>query len=512
MLGACEMSRSSFGQMQIPGYDIKSVVGRGGMSTVFVAVQESLGRDVALKVMNPTFVTDGEFQKRFLNEGRIVARLRHPNIVVIYDVGVHQRYHYLSMSYLPGGTLKERITSDLSLSQKLAIVDKVADALAYAHARGIVHRDIKPQNILFDEDDSPVLTDFGIAKSASADTKITTTGTTLGSIPYMSPEQVRSAAVDHRADLYSFGVVFWELLTGELPYTAETQFALAFKHINEPIPKLPPALAPFQQVMNRLLAKTPEERYPSVAALKHALDAISLTPDAESGPPPDLQTTMLNPSGWSAGAEFPPATRGSGDPTRKRQLWLRPVVGASVALTVLAVAAYFVLGPFGPSLRGVPSGTGAVTGGAPAVQTRVEPPTGRHIVAPLPESEGAGSGQGSAAAPPQGPDRLSVLRAQAARQWQAGNFVAPPGNNAFETYRAILRLEPDDTEAAGKLLEIGRIQLGRRALEDAERLLREGRRQEALHATEIGLRVVPHDGGLLAMRDRLRNKTADEGH
>jgi hypothetical protein len=105
-----------------------------------------------------------------------------------------------------------------------------------------------------------------------------------------------------------------------------------------------------------------------------------------------------------------------------------------------------------------------------------------------------------------------VLRAQAARQWQAGNFVAPPGNNAFETYRAILRVEPDDTEAAGKLLEIGRIQLGRRALEDAERLLREGRRQEALHATEIGLRVAPHDGGLLAMRDRLRNKTADEGH
>jgi len=480
------------------------------MSTVFAAVQESLGRDVALKVMNLTLVTDDEFQKRFLNEGRIVARLRHPNIVIIYDVGIHRRYYYLSMSYLPGGTLKGRITAGLGLSQKLAIIDKIADALGYAHDRGIVHRDIKPQNILFDEDDLPVLTDFGIAKSVSADTKLTTTGTTLGSIPYMSPEQARSAAVDHRADLYSLGVVFWELLTGELPYTAETQLALAFKHITEPIPHLPSALARFQPVMNRLLAKIPEERYPSVAELKRALDAVSPAPDTDTAPPPDLQATVLNPAAWPARAGLPAVASATGEATRIRPVWLRPVVGAGMALAALSVAAYFIFQPIGPSLRGGPSDTGGATGGAPVVDTPPRAPTGRQVVAPPAEPEGARSG-GSAAASPQGTDRLSVLRAQAARQWKARNYVAPPGDNAFETYRAILRVEPHDTEAADKLLEIGRIQLGRQALEDAERLLREGRRQEALQRTEMGLRLAPDDRGLSAMHQRIRKQTAEEG-
>jgi multidrug efflux pump subunit AcrB len=235
-------------------------------------------------------------------------------------------------------------------------------------------------------------------------------------------------------------------------------------------------------------------------------EAVSLSP------PAGLQATVLNPTGGPAAAELPAATRGSGESARKRSMWLRLVVGAGMALAVVSVAAYFIFRPIGPSVRGGPSDTGGAAGGAPVLETRALPPTGRHIVAPPPEPEGAASGQGSAAAPPLGPDRLTALRAQAARQWQAGNFVAPPGDNAFETYRAILRLEPHDTEAADRSLEIGRIQLGRQALEDAERLLREGRREEALQATVMGLRLAPNDRALSAMRDSLERQNAAGRH
>jgi hypothetical protein len=244
--------------------------------------------------------------------------------------------------------------------------------------------------------------------------------------------------------------------------------------------------------------------------LREEHGARDATQETESlSPPSGLQVTGPGPAAWPVGAGLPAAagatTKSARAPRVKRRVW--PAVGAAITVAVLSVAAYLVFRPTGPSFLGGPTETGGATGGSSAVPTRAVRPADRHVTSPA--KPNSGETGGVVAEPPQKAEPLSALRARAARQWQAGNYVAPPGDNAFETYRAILRVEPHDTEAADKLLEIGRIQLGRQALEDAERLLREGRRQEALQRTEMGLRLVPNDRGLSAMRNRLTRQDAE---
>jgi serine/threonine-protein kinase PpkA len=207
--------------MHIPGYQIERELGQGGMAIVYLALQESLHRHVALKVIKPVLTTDEEFAQRFLREGRIIAQLSDPHIVTVYDIASYEGTYYLSMEYLPGDTLQQRIREGLPLKDALAVARAIAGALHYAHHRGIIHRDIKPQNILFRENGSPVLTDFGIAKTLGSSTIMTRTGLSIGTPRYMSPEQIRGQDVDARADLYSFGVLFYEMLTGNVPYNAE---------------------------------------------------------------------------------------------------------------------------------------------------------------------------------------------------------------------------------------------------------------------------------------------------
>jgi serine/threonine-protein kinase PpkA len=189
--------------MHIPGYQIERELGRGGMAIVYLALQESLHRHVALKVIKPILTSDEEFAQRFLREGRIIAQLSDPHIVTVYDIASHDNTYYLSMEYLPGGNLQQRIREGLPLGEALPVARAIAGALHYAHRRGIIHRDIKPQNILFRENGEPVLTDFGIAKTLGTTTVMTRTGLSIGTPRYMSPEQIRGQAVDTRADLYS---------------------------------------------------------------------------------------------------------------------------------------------------------------------------------------------------------------------------------------------------------------------------------------------------------------------
>jgi serine/threonine-protein kinase PpkA len=514
------MNQALSKNVQIPGYEIKSVLGYGGMSTVYLAVQESLGREVALKVMNTTLVTDAEFQQRFLNEGRIVARLRHPNIVVVYDVGAQGQCYYLSMSYLPGGTLTERISRGLDLDQKVAIMRRIAEGLGYAHDRGIIHRDIKPQNVLFDEDGSPVLTDFGIAKSLVAETHLTTTGMTFGSVPYMSPEQAKSAAVDHLSDLYSLGVVFWEVLTGELPYRADTHLALAFKHATQPIPDLPPALARFQPVLNRLLAKTPEERFASVHEMIDALDRVPGGDDPDATVyGSDFEKTVVDFGAWPGKesslqtATAPGAPAIEDEPVGKRRLPLLGIAGGGMTVLLLAAAAYFVFRPIGPGLIGGPpyaerpsSASNSVAETGPAAEPRrpVDTPASQES-----EERPAKPNSSAATAAEEVQGRLAQLQRQAEVQWRAARYTAPPGDNAFETYSNILRLDPANEKARDKLLQIGRIQLGKQSLTEANRLLGQGKLQEALQQAEIGLRVTPGNRELLAVRDRIKKLQHD---
>ena len=260
--------------MEIPGYKIEHEIGKGGMATVYLALQEALERYVALKVLSPALTADSSYTERFLKERRIVARLNHTNIVTVFDSGVHNNSYYLAMEYLPGGTLEQRIEDGLDVAQALGVVKTILGALGYAHHEGFIHRDIKPLNILFREDETAVLTDFGIARLVDGGTQLTIPGTAIGSPHYMSPEQIRGQAVDSRADLYSVGIVFYRMLTGKLPYSADNLVALALMHTTAPIPVFPDEYSKFQPILSKLLAKEPENRFASAKEVIHALQTI----------------------------------------------------------------------------------------------------------------------------------------------------------------------------------------------------------------------------------------------
>lgn len=266
----------------IPGYRIIRELGRGGMATVYLAEQLSLGREVALKVLNPALAADGDFAARFLHEARITGAFRHRHLLAVLDAGRSGEYLYLAMEYVPGGSAAALRGGDPASIRRCLI--EVAGALAYAHERGIVHRDIKPDNILIREDGSFLLSDFGVARSAHATRVLTAPQSAIGTPGYMSPEQWRGAAIDGRADLYSLGIVAYELLTGRLPFTGADGWSTGMQHINAPRPLLPPALADWQPVLDHLLAVDPAARYADAKALAAALGGPAATDAPVSNP------------------------------------------------------------------------------------------------------------------------------------------------------------------------------------------------------------------------------------
>ena len=258
----------------IPGYDIEGEIGEGAMANVYLATQRSLERKVALKVMAAALAADPSFCERFLREGKTLARLSHPHTVTIHDIGNVGELYYMAMEYLPNGTLKERIAAGLTPEQGVTLIRQIASALGYAHAQGLVHRDVKPANILFRADGTAVLSDFGIAKSLDDRTQFTQAGFAVGTPSYMSPEQARGQEIDGRADLYALGVVLYEILVGKLPYNGTDALSTALAHLTEPLPELPVHHGRYQDVLRKLLAKDPAERFPDAAALLRALDEL----------------------------------------------------------------------------------------------------------------------------------------------------------------------------------------------------------------------------------------------
>ncbi|MGY4817752.1 protein kinase domain-containing protein [Pseudomonas chlororaphis subsp. piscium] len=289
--------------MEIPGYAIERELGDGAMATVYLATQRSLERKVALKVMAAALAADRSFCERFLREGKTLARLSHPHTVTIYDIGNVGHFYYMAMEYLPNGTLKERIAEGLSAEQGLVYLRQIALALGYAHAQGLVHRDVKPANILFRANGSAVLSDFGIAKSLEDRTQFTQAGFAVGTPSYMSPEQARGQQIDGRADLYALGVVFYEILTGKLPYTGSDSLSTALAHLTEPLPELPMTHGRYQGILRKLLAKDPAERFADADALIAALDHL---PPAG---PADAEATQIRP------LPLPPAAAGQSGAT-----------------------------------------------------------------------------------------------------------------------------------------------------------------------------------------------------
>lgn len=246
--------------MKIPGYRVQSQLGNGGMAKVYLAIQESFDRPVALKVMLPELAANPTFGERFQREAKLCAQMNHPHIVPVYEVGNVDKCHFLSMEYVPGGTLKEKMQKGIRPDEAEQILKEIAGALQHASDLDIIHRDIKPDNIMFRKDGSAVLMDFGIARPTVSSDELTQMGTVVGTPKYMAPEQHRGQGVDPRADIYSLGVVFFEMLTGKPPFTADDPMALGIKHISEPVPLLPVALKKYQPLIRRLLAKSPEKR------------------------------------------------------------------------------------------------------------------------------------------------------------------------------------------------------------------------------------------------------------
>lgn len=282
-------------------YELQSKIGDGGMAAVYKALDLRLNRVVAVKILRDSYAADPQFLARFKREAEQAASLNHPNIVRVFDVGDEGDVHYIVMEYVEGSSLKDVILNEapLPISRALEFGAQIADGIGYAHSTGLIHRDIKPQNMLIDTSGRVKVTDFGIAKSANAST-LTEAGITLGTVHYFSPEQAKGQAVMPQSDIYSIGVVLYEMLTGRIPFDSDNPVALALKHIEEmppPLRRYNPGIPPVvEQIVLKALSKDPNQRFSTAAQLSKALR--NLEAQTEQGtmaqrpvsPPPPNQT------------------------------------------------------------------------------------------------------------------------------------------------------------------------------------------------------------------------------
>ena len=418
--------------IHIPGYRILRPVGEGGMASVFLAVQESLDREVALKVMAPALAANAEFTDRFLKEGRITAKLSHPNLVTVFDIGSHGTVYYLAAEYIPGGTLRERVDKGLSVGESLDIVCDVARGLQFAHDMGFVHRDVKPGNVLFKADGTAVLADFGIAKAMDAKSGATMAGASIGTPDYMSPEQARAEQVDGRSDLYSLGVMLYEMLTGETPYQASDPFTVALMHVTQPVPTLPPEHAWLQPLLDGLMAKSVDNRLASgdsfVAAVEQLLAAA---PEAEAlkAAAPARKRGGARRSGNTTlrGAKAVERSAESGLPR-----WLLP---AGVAVAVGALALILVLWLL-PATDEKPAEIGDSTEPALPPVVLVPSPVDMSDVESLLAQADANREYGTTKEP-------------------GRKLTSPPGDSAVDLYRKVLDIEAGNARALEGLAAIG---------------------------------------------------------
>lgn len=471
--------------IDIPGYVIRREVGVGGMASVYLALQTSLEREVALKIMSPALAADPTFSKRFLQEARMLASLAHPNIVQVYDVGVTQsQVNYFSMQYLANGDFAQRVRLGLSEKDLLRVLEGVANALGYAHLRGYVHRDVAPGNILFDASDTPILTDFGIARAFSQTARITSAGISVGTSHYMSPEQARGSDVDARSDLYGLGVLTWFGLTGKPPYEGADGFAVSYAHVFEPIPRLPPGKEHWQTLIDKALAKDPAERYQSAEEFIAALAEIE--PEAQEEERQEAPTRVLKRDGLQA------APRSNEAPTRigvlpaidpsllrnqdstpaqaaaSRSVW--PWVLAGVGALLIGSVGYLLLANRGKGGAGESTVTATVSPSANAQASRPSLPT-------LPDRGAQAASQASPAeaAPPVDAlgdelfateldmstvptvlDPVAELVRLARIDLAGQRLTNPPRTNAFERFSLALMIDAKSKVARQGIFDVAK--------------------------------------------------------
>ena len=252
---------------RIPGYQVLRMIGEGGSAKVYLAERISDRLQLVLKVLDPSLRQDSSFLKRFVREYQLIAALRNEHLPVIFDQGFSGEHAYIAMEYFGGGDLKDRIRKGFTSLGALRVASQIARALDAIHARGVIHRDLKPQNILFRGNGRLALVDFGLAKDLHVESTLTLAGEVLATPRYMSPEQCLGTPADHRSDLYSLGVIFYEMLAGRKLFDGESASGLLYMHVNGEVPRLPAKLAGYQPIVDRLLAKQPQHRYQSAREL-----------------------------------------------------------------------------------------------------------------------------------------------------------------------------------------------------------------------------------------------------
>jgi serine/threonine-protein kinase len=342
-------------------YRLIRLIDRGGMAEVWEGRDEILDRPVAVKVLHPKLAGNEEFQERFRLEAVSAARLSHPNIVSTYDTGIDEGVAYIVMELVPGHPLRETLRNEgpLSPARAVAIAAAVADALDAAHRAGIVHRDVKPGNILVTDDGRVKVADFGIAKAAT-DADLTQSGALLGTAKYVPPEHVEGRPQDRRSDVYGLGVVLYEMLCGRPPFTGESDMAVAFQHAHaDPVrPRQLRGDIPrkLENVVLKAMAKSPEQRYPTAGDLRRVLLSLPLESDD------DATTTLFAP-------ESPTAVRAAPSFVESERSWLVPTVLIVVLAVVLGIVGYlFSRSHTGQNLLGTSSNKASTAGAAPQVR------------------------------------------------------------------------------------------------------------------------------------------------
>ena len=330
------------GQMIGP-YRIIEQIGQGGMATVYKAYHAAVDRYVAIKILPRHFALDTQFTGRFKQEAKFIANLEHPHILPIYDYGESDGLTYLVMRYMDAGTLRSRIAAGrLSLTEVDNFFTQIADALDYAHTKGVIHRDLKPANVLIDSRGSAFLTDFGIAKIIEGTSHFTNTGAVIGTPAYMSPEQGQGIKLDQRSDIYSLGIVLYEMVTGRIPFDAETPFAIIFKHLYDPLP-LPSTIrpdtpGPIERVILKALAKNPADRFASAKEFqeswKKALTGLNTL--AQTANPTPAATvanpTILSPAAPTTASPTPPSIPHINQPSPGRRAPMKWLIGGALAI------------------------------------------------------------------------------------------------------------------------------------------------------------------------------------
>ncbi len=391
-------------------YRIVEPLGRGGMAVVYRAHDPSLERDVALKVLPPEFLHDSNFAERFRQEARVAARLEHPHVLPVHAFGIEQGRPWMAMRLVEGGSLADRLRrGPLPPAQAASLLREIASALDYAHSKGVVHRDVKPANVLLDEAGRAYLADFGIARLLEGSSVATQTGLVQGTPSYMAPEQALGSKVDHLADVYALGVVAFECLTGRVPYTGTTPVAILMKHVSEPVPEpapgeLPPPVA---AVLRRCLAKLPAERWQTagtfVAALAQASGGLDTRGAVEALPELELRDSA----------------EGTAVRPRARAAWRWAALGVTGALLLagaVGIALAWRLGLWPHA---------AAPAGHAAVSPSVASPAASPAASAPPPAAAAGERRPAPAASPSPASRRSPLPARPTSVAAAASPAAP---------------------------------------------------------------------------------------